>query len=103
MNFCWGGPQYKTLYIVGRPLVTSIPVLVSGTASMKKLQSTFDGNQLNLSWPAPSTGFALQETEQLNPPAAWTNSPLTVTTTNGQKMVNVDATNSAKFFRLRLN
>ena len=103
VNFCWGGPQYKTLYIVGRPLVTSIPVLVSGTASMKKLQSTFDGNQLNLSWPAPSTGFALQETEQLNPPAAWTNSPLTVTTTNGQKMVNVDATNSAKFFRLRLN
>jgi gluconolactonase len=102
-NLCFGGPQYKTLYMTGQPLVTSIPVLVAGTPSLKKLQSTFKGGHLILSWPAPSTGFALQETEQLEPPGSWTNSPLAVITTNNQETVNVDATNTAKFFRLRLN
>jgi hypothetical protein len=89
--------------MVGQPLVTSMPVLVGGTPSMKKLQSTLVGGQLILSWPAPSTGFALQETEQLPPPGSWTNSPLAVITTNNQNVVNVDATNTTKFFRLRLN
>jgi gluconolactonase len=102
-NLCFGGPQYKTLYMTGQPVVTSIPVLVAGTPSLKKLRAAFNGSQLNLSWPAPSTGFALQETEQLTPPIIWTVSPLAITTTNGQNVVNVDATNSAKFFRLQLN
>jgi hypothetical protein len=70
---------------------------------MKKLQSTFNGSQLKVSWPAPSTGFALQQTEQLGPSTAWTASPLAITTTNGQNEVSVDPTNAAKFFRLRLN
>jgi gluconolactonase len=103
VNLCFGGPQYKTLYLVGQPLVASFPVLVAGTPSLKKLQSTFQGGQLMLSWPAPSTGFALQETEQLKPPNSWTNSELAVITTNDQMTVSVDATNPAKFFRLRLN
>ncbi len=103
VNLCFGGPQYKTLYIVGQPLVTSIPVLVAGTPSLKKLASAFNGAQLNLAWPAPSTGFVLQETGQLNSPPSWTNSPLAATTTNGWKVVNADATNAARFFRLRLN
>jgi len=102
-NLCFGGPQYKTLYMTGQPLVTSIPVRVAGRPSLKKLRSTFEGGQLILSWAAPSSGFALQETKQLNLPGSWTNSLLAVITTNNQKTVNVDATNSAKFFRLRLN
>jgi gluconolactonase len=102
-NLSFGGPQYKTLYMTGQPIVTSIPVLVAGTTSLKKLQSTFNGSQLKLSWPAPSTGFALQETEQLTPPVVWTASSLAITTTNGQNVVNVDAANASKFFRLRLN
>src|SRR5262245_43101825 len=88
-NLCFGGPQYKTLYMTGQPLVTSIPVRVGGTLSLKKLQSSFQGGQLILSWPAPSTGFALQETEQLGPPELWTSSPLPVITTNDQQTVNV--------------
>jgi gluconolactonase len=103
VNLCWGGPHYKTLYMVGQPIVTSIPVLVAGTPSLKRLQATFNGSQLKLSWPAPSTGFALQETGQLTPPVNWTASPLGITTTNGQNVVNVNATNAAKFFRLKLN
>jgi len=102
-NLCFGGPQYKTLYMTGQPLVTSIPVRVAGTPSLKELRSTFAGGQLILSWPAPSTGFALEEAKQLNLPGSWTNSPLAVVLTNNQQTVNVDATNTAKFFRLRLN
>jgi gluconolactonase len=103
VNLCWGGPQYKTLYMVGQPIVTSIPVKVAGMPSLKKLQSTYDGGQLKLSWPAPSTGFALQEADQLTPPITWTASALTITATNGENVVNVDATSATKFFRLKLN
>jgi gluconolactonase len=103
VNLCWGGPQYKTLYMVGQPIVTSIPVLVAGTPSMKRLQASFNGSQLKLSWPAPSTGFALQEADQLIPPINWSASPLPITTVNSQNVVSLDPTNSAKFFRLRLN
>lgn len=102
-NLCFGGPQYKTLYMTGQPLVTSMPVLVAGAPSLKKLQATYNSGQLNLSWPVPSTGFALQESAQLTPTNSWINSSLLIITTNSQKTVNVEATNTAKFFRLRLN
>jgi gluconolactonase len=103
VNLCWGGPHYKTLYMVGQPIVTSLPVLVAGMPSMKKLQASFSGSQLKLSWPAPSTGFALQEADQLIPPINWSASTLPITATNAQNVVSLDPTNSAKLFRLRLN
>jgi hypothetical protein len=89
--------------MVGQPLVTSIPVLVAGIPSLKKLQYSLQDGQMILSWPAPSTGFALQESEQLEAANSWTNSPVAVTVTNNQETVSVDATNAAKFFRLRSN
>ncbi len=101
-NLCFGGPQYKTLYITGEPVVTSFPVLVAGIPSVKKLQHSFNGSQLKLSWPAPSTGFALQETDQLAP-GNWTNSTSTPTVSNGLNQISLSTSNTAKFFRLRLN
>jgi gluconolactonase len=101
-NLCFGGSQYKTLYMTGQPVVTSIPVRVTGTPALKKLQQSFNGGQLNLFWPAPSTGFALQETDQLAP-ANWTNSTATPNVSNGLNQISVDSTNATKFFRLRLN
>ena len=102
-NLCFGGPQYKTLYLPGQPLVTSMPVRVAGTPSLKTRQSTFQGGQVVLSWPAPSTGFALQGTERFEPQGLWANAQLPVITTNNQQIVTLDATNTAKFFRLRLD
>ena len=103
VSLCFGGPQYKTLYIVGQPLVTSIPVRVAGEPALKTLQHRVDGDQLNLSWPAPSTGFVLEETDQLEPPGLWTNVDATPFATNGMNLVILEMTNSARFFRLRLN
>jgi hypothetical protein len=72
INLCFGGPEYKTLYIVGQPYVTSIPVLVAGAVSIKKLSVSLDGGQMELAWPAPSTGFILEETGALGEAASWT-------------------------------
>ena len=102
-NVCFGGPQYKTLYMTGQPLVTSMPVLVSGTPAMKKLRIMNENGQITLSWPAPSTGWTLQESANLEMPESWTNSPLPVVTTNNKKTVLVDTSSPAKFFRLKLN
>ncbi len=62
-NLCFGGPDYKTLYMVGQPYVTSIPVLVPGAVSIKRLKTSLSGNQLTIAWPVPSTGFALQQSD----------------------------------------
>lgn len=103
-NLCFGGTNYHTLFMAGAPYVTSIDVLVTGMPSYKKLAQSFDGSQLNLTWPAPSTGFSLQEGDQVDPSSAnWSNSVLTPIVTNAQNLVTVPLTNSSKFFRLRLN
>lgn len=102
-NLCFGGPQYETLYMVGQPYVTSMPVRVAGTPSIKKLGFSFDGSQMNLFWPAPSTGFVLQQAGQVDTPDAWTNANVTAVVTNAQNVVGVEITNNTTFFRLRLN
>ena len=102
-NLCFGGPQYQTLYMVGQPTVCSFPVLVAGAASIKKLGVQSDGNQVNVSWPAPSTGFRLQSSDTLDTTAAWSDVPDSPSVTNGLNQLNLDPTNAAKFFRLRLN
>ena len=102
-NVCFGGPQYKTLYMTGQPLVTSMPVRVAGTPAAKKLRIANENGQFKLSWPAPSTGWSLQESEQLETPKSWTNSQLPVVTANNTKTVLVDTSSPAKFFRLKLN
>jgi hypothetical protein len=76
---------------------------VAGTPSLKTLHPDFDGSRLNLRWPAPSTGFALQEAGQLDPSAVWADTSITPVVTNAQNLVSVEVTNAVKFFRLRLN
>jgi gluconolactonase len=102
-NLCFGGPQYKTLYMTGQPVVTSLPVLVAGTPAIKKVNIRSDDTGITLSWNAPSTGFVLQESAAPELPESWSDSPLTAVTTNGSNIISVDPTNSAQFFRLHLN
>jgi gluconolactonase len=101
-NLCFGGPQYKTLYMVGQPTVCSFPVLVAGAVSIKKLTVRPDGNQVDVSWPAPSTGFGLQSSETLDATAVWSDVADPPLVTNGLKVLSLDPTNAAAFFRLRL-
>lgn len=101
-NLCFGGPQYKTLYMVGQPYVSSFPVLVAGAVSIKKLTVNPEGNQVAVCWPAPSTGFGLQSSETLGATAVWSNVADLPLVTNGLNRVNLDPTNAAQFFRLHL-
>jgi gluconolactonase len=102
-NLCFGGPHYQTLYMTGQPVVTSIPVLVAGTSAIKTVRIHSDGSEIALSWNAPSTGFVLQESDAPESQQSWTNSTLTPVMINGSNLVNVNPTNNARFFRLRLN
>lgn len=102
-NLCFGGPQYKTLYMTGQPVVTSLAVLVAGTPAIKTLKIHSDDTTVTVSWDAPSTGFVLQESDALESPGSWSDSTMTPVTTNGTNVVSMDPTNSAQFFRLHLN
>ncbi len=102
-NLCFGGPHYKTLYVVGQPIVTSIPVLVPGLPAVRKLSLGASGNQINLTWPAPSTGFLLEENKQLDAVTNWSATPQAPIVTNGANSVTLTATNNSKFYRLKLN
>jgi gluconolactonase len=102
-NLCFGGPQYKTLYMTGQPVVTSLPVLVAGTPAIKTLKIHSDGTEITLSWDAPSTGFVLQESDAPESSESWTNSTMAPVMTNGSNVVSLDRTNRAQFFRLHLN
>jgi gluconolactonase len=102
-NLCFGGPQYRTLYMTGQPVVTSIPVLVAGTPAIKTVKIHSDAGAITVSWDAPSTGFVLQESDAFDSGGSWTNSSVTPVMTNDSNVVSVDPTNRAQFFRLRLN
>jgi gluconolactonase len=102
-NICFGGPQFKTIYMTAAPNVCSFPVLVAGAVSIKRLTACAAGTNLSVSWPSPSTGFGLQTSDSLGSGAVWTTVTDTVQVTNGLNQLSVFPTNAAKFFRLLLN
>ena len=102
-NLCFGGPEYRTIYMTGQPYVYSFPVLVAGAVSIKKLNVGAAGTNLCVSWPSPSTGFALKISDSLGGGAVWTNVTDTLEVTNGLNQLSVFPTNTASFFRLLLN
>lgn len=69
----------------------SLPLSVAGS-----------GTNIVLNWPIYPTGFVIQSTANLTPPAAWNSlSNLVATVTNRQNYVILNATNGDQFFRLQ--
>ena len=101
-NLCFGGPEYKTLYMTGQPVVASITVLVAGIPSVKKLDYHMAGDTLTFSWPAPSTGFELSQASALGEDTIWTNVNASIIVSNDQNQVTLETTNAAAYYRLRL-
>jgi hypothetical protein len=97
-NLFSGGPQYKTIYMVGQPYVSSFPVLVAGAVSIKKLTMRPEGSQVNVSWPAPSTGFSLQLSDTLGAAAAWSDVADPPLVTNGLNQVSLDPNEYHRIF-----
>jgi gluconolactonase len=97
-NLCFGDADWKTLYIVAQPQVYSIRLQVAGEPSIKHLQiQSTAGGPPAIFWPAPSTGFQLETTTDLKD---WSVVPDPPVVSNGMKIVTLDTTNAAAFFRL---
>ncbi len=57
-------------------------------------------HQVELSWPAGSGGFGLEQSDQLGPGAAWSSSPQSPALAGDQLIVTLNAGESEQFFRL---
>jgi len=67
-----------------------------------QLGAARSGHNLVITWPSSATGYVLDTTTNLNPPAVWTQvtSPAP-TVVNGQNTVTISIGNGRQFFRLR--
>jgi gluconolactonase len=102
-NLCFGGADGRTLFVASAPNIISIPLKVTGTRWIKKLQITqMEDSSLHVSWPWPSTGFQLQTSPNLDP-GTWSPVDDVPFVTNGLNLLKLDpSTNSAAFFQLCL-
>jgi hypothetical protein len=85
--------------------MTAITVLLAaffcGAQVMPQLSVSMYGDQtIQVSWPAPSAAFSLQEASTFGTPAAWQTSGLPISSNNGILSVFMAATNQSRFFRL---
>jgi gluconolactonase len=101
-NLCFGGAEYRTLFIAAQPDILSIPLKVPGAVALRKLGARRDGGLLQLSWPAPSTGFRLQTSDSLGAHAVWTDATNTPHVANGMNHLGAPATGSAEYYRLQM-
>ena len=86
-NFALTGGFWSLIAAIQTPGAPVLGITVAGP------------NAVLVSWPAPSTGFVLQETTALNT-AAWVDVTNAVTTTAGANQILVPFAGGNKFYRL---
>jgi glucose/arabinose dehydrogenase/type 1 glutamine amidotransferase len=69
--------------------------------SLPKLTVQFSGTSVKLSWPLSAPGFALEQSAAIGGLAVWSSVTNSAVLQNGQHMVTLSASNTARFFRLR--
>ncbi|MCI0743934.1 MAG: Ig-like domain-containing protein, partial [Verrucomicrobia subdivision 3 bacterium] len=84
-----------TLQISPNPTVLTF---VAGS-NVPRLSISRSGNNLVITWPAPSTGYILEQTDSLSPPA-WTAVAGTPAVINGRNTLNVTASVPLRIYRL---
>jgi hypothetical protein len=76
-------------------------ISVVQTANTPLLTITHSGSSsVVVSWPAPSTGFVLQQNASLAATNSWTVSTYTITTANGTNSITIAPPSGHLFFRL---
>jgi hypothetical protein len=68
---------------------------------LPRLTVSLSANQAVISWPAPSTGFVLEQADALVAPISWSVVGTPPTVVNGRNTVTVNASAVAQFYRLR--
>jgi hypothetical protein len=64
------------------------------------LSISHTGQNVSLSWPAWATNFVLQTSDELGAFAAWSNTTVSMSVTNGMGVTTVPVSGRAKFYRL---
>jgi hypothetical protein len=75
-------------------------VFYAGESGIPRLSITLDPNDATLSWPAPSTGFVLEEATTLSPPN-WTAVAGTPTVVGPNNVMTVSRAAGMRLYRLR--
>jgi hypothetical protein len=69
---------------------------------LPELDIVLNGANVILSWPSPSTGFSLEQTDSLNVlPASWSNTPGVVSDNGFIKSITIPHNVAKRFYRLR--
>ena len=100
-----GGSSYSVRVENARDLANNVidTVTLTFTAggNVPSLAIALSGGDVVISWPAPSTGFVLEENNDLTGAAPWTAVAGTPTVVAGRNTLSVTRTGSMRFFRLR--
>jgi hypothetical protein len=87
--------------LVGNTMGSTNLDFVAGEGGLPRLAVTYADDYVNVSWPAPSTGFILEETASLSDPTAWTAVTQTPAVINGRNTVVVTPGPGIKAYRLK--
>jgi hypothetical protein len=109
----WAANPSLTLYVFGSSGAGIAVPALSDTAtnfnasserfSLPQLGATPAVSNLVLSWPTNATGFALQSTANLLPPAVWTTVSAAPVIVSTNYMLTIPSSGSQRFFRLEQN
>jgi hypothetical protein len=81
--------------------MNSVTLTFTAGGDAPSLAISLSGGDVTISWPAPSTGFVLEENNDLTGAAAWTPVSGTPTVVAGRNTLTVTRAGTMKFFRLR--
>jgi hypothetical protein len=94
-----GGPMAGGKYSVTGGFWSIIATVA--TPGAPRLSITRSGNSVIISWPSPSTGFALQQNNSVANAVGWSNFTGTVNDDGTTKSITVNPQGGGLFFRLK--
>lgn len=93
-----GGPMASGAYSLTGGFWALSVVQTPGAPILKIFHS--NTNTAIVSWPAPSTGWVLQQNTSVSSPAGWSNATNAVTQAGGQNQIVVTLPTGNRFYRL---
>ncbi len=95
------GQSTLTVSYRGQKTTSLVTVTASGTQVQPVLQVAVQNGQVVLAWPTPSAGFILEQAASI-PVGSWTPVLSTPAIVGQDKVVTLPTSDTAKFYRLRL-
>lgn len=100
-----GGNSYSVRVENARDLaanaINTVTLTFTAGGDVPSLAIALSGGDVIVSWPAPSTGFVLEENNDLTGATQWTTVAGTPTVVAGRNTLTVTRTGATRFFRLR--